>query len=45
MSTVEQALAQFMWCACMYTLDGLLWDDPLFPLICEARYDLGGMFP
>lgn len=45
MSPLEQFVAQMAWCACFYTLDGLLWDDPLFTIVCEARYELGGMFP
>lgn len=43
--TLEQAIACFMWCACQYSLAGMLWDDPRFTVICQARYDLGGLFP
>lgn len=44
-SLLVEFLAEFIWCACEYTLDGLFWDDPNFGVICDARYELGGMFP
>lgn len=43
--TLEQAVACFLWCACQYALDGMLRDAPAFHVICDARYELGGMFP
>lgn len=44
MTLLDRLLAQLLWCACQYTLDGMHRDDPRFLLICDAQYELGGMF-
>lgn len=45
LSPLEQFVAQMAWCACIHALTGLMWDDPLFVIVCKARRELGGMFP